>query len=114
MKYKEVSEAIIVEIKSGDLLPGDKLPTEKELIKTYATSKMTIRKSIDYLREKGIVYSIKGSGAFVAPFSEYKVSNPFNERIEKTTIITNNSSTIIPIEYLKMFCKTESCKKQNA
>ena len=38
-KYLEISKAIIAKIESGELLPGDKVPSENELINMYKISK---------------------------------------------------------------------------
>ena len=45
-KYLEISKAIIAKIESGELLPGDKVPSENELINMYKISNTTARKSL--------------------------------------------------------------------
>lgn len=45
-KYLDISKEIIRRIESGGLHPGDKVPSENELIKTYKISNTTARKSL--------------------------------------------------------------------
>jgi GntR family transcriptional regulator len=64
-KYIEISNAIIQSIESGEYLPGDKIPSENELIKKYNTSNTTARKSLQETELKGWATRIKGKGTFV-------------------------------------------------
>lgn len=64
--YIRVCEDLIAKIKSGILQSNDKLPTEKEMCETYQVSISTVRKSMYYLRDKGLIYSKRGSGYYVA------------------------------------------------
>jgi GntR family transcriptional regulator len=64
-KYIEISNAIIQSIESGEYLPGDKIPSENELIKRYNTSNTTARKSLQETELKGWATRIKGKGTFV-------------------------------------------------
>ncbi|MDX3914516.1 MULTISPECIES: GntR family transcriptional regulator [Olivibacter] len=64
-KFVAISEEIIEKIISGELLPGDKVPSENELIKTYHISNTTARKSLLEIESKGWARRIKGKGTFV-------------------------------------------------
>lgn len=64
-KYISISNKIIDKIKSGDLQPGDKVPSENELIKMYSVSNTTARKSLLEIELKGWANRIKGKGTFV-------------------------------------------------
>lgn len=64
-KFITISEEIIDKIKSGELLPGDKIPSENELIKNYNVSNTTARKSLLEIEYKGWAKRIKGKGTFV-------------------------------------------------
>lgn len=64
-KYKTVSDAIENDIQTGVYNDVDKLPTEDDLISTFQVSRNTIRKAIEILVKKGLVFSIQGSGLFV-------------------------------------------------
>lgn len=64
-KFITISEDIIHKIKSGELQPGDKIPSENELIKQYKVSNTTARKSLLEIELKGWARRIKGKGTFV-------------------------------------------------
>ncbi len=53
------------QIGEGQLNPGDKLPTEHVLAKTFGVSRSVVREAIAQLRHEGIVETRQGVGAFV-------------------------------------------------
>jgi GntR family transcriptional regulator len=71
-KYIQISKEIIQQIENGDFQPGDKIPSENELIKIYSISNTTARKSLLELELNGWVNRIKGKGTFVINRSEDK------------------------------------------
>ncbi|MDR0574874.1 MAG: GntR family transcriptional regulator [Tannerella sp.] len=71
-KYIEISKTIISKIESGELSPGDKAPSENDLINTYKISNTTARKSLFEVELQGWVKRIKGKGTFVLNRSEDK------------------------------------------
>ncbi|MBD3628582.1 GntR family transcriptional regulator [Cyclobacterium sp.] len=64
-KFVKISDWVIEKIRSGELLPGDKVPSENELIHTFAVSNTTARKSLQLIETKGYAQRIKGKGTFV-------------------------------------------------
>ncbi|OCX64474.1 GntR family transcriptional regulator [Thioclava sp. SK-1] len=52
-------------IYEGSLQPGDKLPTEHMMAKTFGVSRTVVREAIAQLRSEGLVESRQGVGAFV-------------------------------------------------
>jgi GntR family transcriptional regulator len=46
--------------------PGDKLPSEAELVETYGVSRATVRQAIKTLESQGLVVTRHGRGTFVA------------------------------------------------
>ena len=64
-KFLELSDRIIEKIKEGEFLPGDKIPSENELIKKFRISNTTARKVLLEIESKGWVRRIKGKGTFV-------------------------------------------------
>ncbi|MEM4540581.1 MAG: FadR/GntR family transcriptional regulator [Archaeoglobaceae archaeon] len=65
--YIQVLETLSVEILSGKLKPGDKLPSERELAKSLNVSRSTVREALKMLASKGLVRIVHGEGTFVAP-----------------------------------------------
>lgn len=66
----EVAVSIIGAIEGGQLMPGDRLPTESELSKRFGVARTVVREAISLLRYDGIVDSRRGVGAFVTDASQ--------------------------------------------
>lgn len=67
-------------IADGTFAPGDKLPSENELIKRYAVSRTVVREAISGLRADGILVTRQGVGAFVTNQSSAKRLEPFDPK----------------------------------
>lgn len=61
----QLSKALRASIDNGDLKPGDKLPSEQELVERYGVSRTVVREAISSLRASGFVATQQGVGAFV-------------------------------------------------
>lgn len=73
--YQQLSEILIEQIKNGIFQPGNQLPSEMDLSKTYKLNRHTVRQAVAILREEGFIYKIKGKGTFVSNKKvPYKVS----------------------------------------
>lgn len=64
--YAQLEEFIKGKIKEKKYLPGEALPTERELTELFGVSRMTIRQAISNLVNQGVLYRIPGKGAFVS------------------------------------------------
>ncbi|MCR4746114.1 MAG: GntR family transcriptional regulator [Lachnospiraceae bacterium] len=64
--YKQIVNLLNTKIENEELKPGDKLPSEAELMKTYSVSRITIRSAISELEEDGLVIRSRGKGTFIA------------------------------------------------
>lgn len=53
------------QIRQGILVPGDKLPTLQVLAEQYGVSVMAARRSVELLRQEGLLTSKRGSGTYV-------------------------------------------------
>jgi GntR family histidine utilization transcriptional repressor len=53
-------------ILSGELKPGDKLPSELEMMETYGCSRMTVNKALSALSAAGLLQRRKRAGTIVA------------------------------------------------
>ncbi len=65
--YTRVSSIIQNKILSSQYEPGDKIPTEDELVEYFGVSKITIRNALALLEADGLIYRTRGKGTFVAP-----------------------------------------------
>ena len=64
--YFQLSELIQNQIEDGELLPGDQLPSERNLMIQFGISRNSVRLAIDYLIRAGLVYRVPAKGTFVA------------------------------------------------
>lgn len=64
--YQQIQDYILGMIHKGELLPGDKLPSEHELSEKMKVSRLTVRKAYIPLMEKGILSAFQGKGTFVS------------------------------------------------
>lgn len=65
-KYREILEKLQDEITSGRYKPGQRLPSEAELVRRYGASRMTVFRAMHELQSLGIVTRRVGSGTFVS------------------------------------------------
>ncbi|WP_226945957.1 FadR/GntR family transcriptional regulator [Roseomonas sp. FDAARGOS_362] len=61
----QVCDDLSARIEAGELRPGDKLPTEKELITRYGVSRTVVREAISSLRAAGRLSVEQGRGMFM-------------------------------------------------
>ncbi len=66
IKYMQIMGDLKEQIEMGILQPGDVLPSENSLCNQYGVSRMSARKGLLLLSEKGYIYSIPGKGYFVS------------------------------------------------
>lgn len=65
--YYRIKQDLLAAIEAGQLQPGDRLPSERELTERYGVSRMTVRQAIGHLEQEGFVRREQGKGSFVAP-----------------------------------------------
>ena len=65
LKYEVVTRDIESKIRSGAYKPNQQLPVAEELCRIYGVSRITIRRALDLLVEKGLVVKRRGAGTFV-------------------------------------------------
>jgi len=97
--YRRIQYAIQKRIETGELQPGDAVPSERELARKYEVSLMTARHALAELEHEGFVDRRRGAGTFVAmpkihfnrlaSFTEQMASRglPARSRILAATIV---------------------------
>jgi GntR family transcriptional regulator, transcriptional repressor for pyruvate dehydrogenase complex len=82
VRKKSVPEAIIQELRSlidaGHLVPGSKLPGERELAQMMNVSRPSLREALRVLNLLGIIENRPGSGTFLASSSDQWPIEPFS------------------------------------
>jgi len=64
--YLQIVDELKRRIASGELKPGDQMPTEAELQQTYGVSRFTVRQTFYKLLQDGLIVKKRGKGTFVA------------------------------------------------
>ncbi|MFP4027377.1 MAG: GntR family transcriptional regulator [Candidatus Brocadiia bacterium] len=64
-RYEKVAEDLRRQVSSGQLTPGDQLPTENALAEQYEINRQTVRRALSLLADEGIIVREKGRGTFV-------------------------------------------------
>ncbi len=64
--YMQIHDLILQNIRDGEYLPGDQVPSELEISARHQVSRMTARKALDLLVSKGLLYRTQGKGTYVA------------------------------------------------
>jgi len=64
-KHRRVFDHLLAGIQSGELKPGDRLPSEAELGKLFAVSRITVAKAVLDLQRMGLVTRRPGAGTHV-------------------------------------------------
>lgn len=64
--YLYVMDYVKEKVKTGLLHPGDRLPTERQLCEELQISRGSLREGLRVLESLGVIYSLQGSGNFIA------------------------------------------------
>jgi len=65
--FKQIADHLRAAIESKALAPGEKLPSESQLIGHYEVARMTVRHALQILQSEGLTVAQHGKGVFVRP-----------------------------------------------
>jgi GntR family transcriptional regulator len=83
--YVRIESLVRNRILNGQLQPGDKLPTEEDLVKQFGVSQITIRNALSNLKRDGLIVRNRAKGTFVAE----------NVPVRRKFVITNEVYNIL-------------------
>lgn len=61
----QICEQICAAVASGELLPGEKLLSVREIALLAGVNPNTVQKSLEELEQRGVIHSVRGSGWYV-------------------------------------------------
>lgn len=64
--YARVADHIAARIGAGELRPGARLPSERDLATEYGVALGTARRAVQELRDRRLVVTLPAKGTFVA------------------------------------------------
>lgn len=62
----QLAQLLREQIRSGDLAPGDRVPSEPQLARTYCVSRDTAQRALAMLTDEGLITRRRGVGSLVA------------------------------------------------
>ncbi len=65
-RYAAIKAHVMDGIAAGRLRPGDRLPSEHELVAQFGVSRMTVNRALRELKQGGVLVGVAGVGSFVA------------------------------------------------
>jgi DNA-binding transcriptional regulator YhcF (GntR family) len=71
--YRQMADALRAAILTRKFKPGDKLPSQAELVERYGVARMTVQQALRVLANEGLTVSRAGSGVFVRERTERPV-----------------------------------------
>src|SRR5215472_1521051 len=92
-KYQQIADRLRDQIDSGALEPGERLPSEPDLVTQFDASRNTVRLAIALLTNQGLVVTRQGLGTFVT-----EEARPFTALLSRipTPPPLKSMSTVLP------------------
>lgn len=86
IRPKKISEEIVDQIQKliakGELKPGDRIPSERDLATMLSVSRPSVREAIMVLEAMGFLDSRQGGGTFVRALTEASITDPLAKLVE--------------------------------
>jgi len=96
----KVQSEIEKSILQKKFVPGDKLPTEKELCVMFGVSRTALREALQMLSIQGLITIRKGSGIYVSEYNSAKAVKPMSQYLQMSL---DDELIIQVVEVRKMF-----------
>lgn len=87
--YRQIMSGITAMVRDGQLVPGDKLPSERELAEMLQVSRGTAKKAYDKLCTNGVAQPIIGSGTFISMGQDVINTNRKHQAIQNIEKLTD-------------------------
>ncbi|MGC4852268.1 GntR family transcriptional regulator [Micromonospora sp. DT4] len=86
---QQIAAALRAEIKTGRFAPGEKLPSQHDLVERFSVARETIKAALRKLQEERLIVTRQGSGTFVRANTERPVGlRPHVERAFEAPHVT--------------------------
>ncbi len=91
--YQRITAAIAARIASGELQPGDRVPSVRSIIATEGVAMATATRVLAELRTRGLVHPVRGRGTVVAHPANH---NPSDKPLDGTPSAPDPPSRDVP------------------
>ena len=100
--YYQLVNIIKRNITAGTLKPGDVLPSESEMCKSFDISRSTVRQAVSMLEDEGLVVRKQGRGTYVAqPKVHRKTQQLYSFTSEMSSLGLTPSSRLVEYEVME-------------
>lgn len=103
--YHQLARILKEQINSGQIKPGEKLPSESEMIEYYGIGRLTIREALTHLVNENYIEKIQGKGT-------YCKQPPTKTNIINVDVLLDMSDTYFIPNYIKSI--SEALSNNNA
>ena len=92
--YLDVVESLRNMIATEGLIPGDKIPSERELSERLDVGRSSVREALRALELLGLIETRRGEGTFIRDFQEHQISRTIrcfflqNEKVNEDLVET--------------------------
>ena len=84
--YQKIASGIAARIATGELAPGDRIPSTRQLIAEHGIAMATATRVIATLREQGLVRALPGVGTVVAAGARPAPGAPDRDRVVRAAV----------------------------
>ncbi|MDD4153037.1 MAG: GntR family transcriptional regulator [bacterium] len=111
-RYAQLKSILLKMLETDNIAPGNKIPSENELVARFDISRPTIRHAISELINEGILYREKGVGTFVADRYQPKKTRsiglilPYTEGSFEAEITLGVEHILYSNNYTLIFCNS--------
>jgi GntR family transcriptional repressor for pyruvate dehydrogenase complex len=99
--YELIAEHLLSQIGERRLLPGDPLPSERELTQLYRAGRSSVREALRMLESQGVIESVDGGSLAVASYA-----NPLNSSLR--LLLNLDQATMVDIYELRRILECEA------
>jgi len=113
---EQVADRIIAMIKSGNLKPGDRLPTEQQMGVAFGISRPPLREALKALTLMGMLESRQGGRYTVTDLSPSRLVVPFNAMLSRASYDVDEhfeARAVVDLELIRL-CTQRSTPEEQA
>ena len=93
-------------IDRNEIQPGDKFPSERELMGKLGVSRSVLREAFRVLESRGLVYSRPGGGRYLRKVESFKLRQGSSLDLEKDALLdVVESREIVEVQIVKLAVK---------
>jgi len=117
-RYETVVDRILEVVESQAIMPGQALPTERDLAESFGVSRNVVRQAFGVLEDRGIIRTRQGSGRFLRTTGVAQGAAtvmPSKESLEVASIVdVLEARILIEVEVIALACERRSNEQATA